>query len=206
MADAPGKREPRVTEVVACGIDPIEAVNVIRAAGIGRHFYCHIHPVDDDFDEIRQTIKSLGYRATSSGEVFAHPLDLIPVIASEPAVRPVRDEETWASIRQVAGHPRRLSQGVRLYSVWDERRDYGWVKSVPVGSIGWVADLFVYREFRGRGYGRSLMSRLLQDDRAAGLQASVLIASKAGARLYPHLGYRQIGVIQMFCPSRRPLP
>jgi hypothetical protein len=47
------------------------------------------------------------------------------------------------------------------------------------------------------------MSALLADDRAHGVESSVLLASSDGARLYPHLGYRRLGVLQIFCPVRR---
>jgi hypothetical protein len=47
------------------------------------------------------------------------------------------------------------------------------------------------------------MSALLQDDREHGVEESVLVASSDGARLYPHLGYEKLGVLQVFCPAMR---
>jgi GNAT superfamily N-acetyltransferase len=93
--------------------------------------------------------------------------------------------------------------GARLYGIFDAIRDYGWVTSLACGPDAWTSDLFVYEEFRGRGYGRALMSRMLSDDKATGVCANVLVASAAGARLYPHLGYRNIATPQVFCPRER---
>ena len=93
--------------------------------------------------------------------------------------------------------------GSRLFLIWDEDRVYGFVRSIDVDENGWVSGLFVKPDVRGQGYGRALMSSLLQSDHATGLKTSVLLASSAGARLYPHLGYQQIAVLQMFCPKER---
>jgi GNAT superfamily N-acetyltransferase len=87
--------------------------------------------------------------------------------------------------------------------VWDDTGDYGWVSSIPVGDKAWVSDLYVHEAFRGMGYGRALMSALLREDKEHRVRESVLLASVAGARLYPHLGYQRIGTLQIFCPRSR---
>ncbi|HUG12458.1 MAG TPA: GNAT family N-acetyltransferase [Opitutaceae bacterium] len=61
--------------------------------------------------------------------------------------------------------------------------------------------LFVARVFRGQRVGRTLMSTMLQDDLAHGVESSVLLASGDGARLYPHVGYERIGTLQLFIPG-----
>jgi hypothetical protein len=50
---------------------------------------------------------------------------------------------------------------------------------------------------------------MLADDKARGAQANVLLASHAGAKLYPAVGYETIGKLLIFGPPRsaaRPAP
>jgi hypothetical protein len=44
---------------------------------------------------------------------------------------------------------------------------------------------------------------MLRDDRAAGASAGVLLASHTGAKLYPSVGYEQIGTLLLFTPRKR---
>ena len=62
--------------------------------------------------------------------------------------------------------------------------------------------MFVEPDFRRRGIGKSLLLRMLRDDRAAGATLSVLLASHAGALLYPTVGYQEIGKLLLFTPRR----
>jgi GNAT superfamily N-acetyltransferase len=78
----------------------------------------------------------------------------------------------------------------------------GWVRSVTVGEGAWVSNLYVQPDRRRRGLGAALMARMLLDDAAAGVGTSVLLASTAGAMLYPHLGYEKIGELMIFVPPR----
>jgi len=203
MHDPPGKKKPRKTEVVSSGFEPEEAVGRVRAAVSGWHFLCDVHPVEADFEARRRAFKDLGYRAMSRESLFVHDLAAVPEYRSDPDPKPVPDEVTLAGIPQRAGQPRKLQSGTRMYCVWDDTGDKGWVTSVPVGPDAWAADLYVHRPFRGQGYGRALMSRLLLDDKAIGVRNTVLLASSDGARLYPHLGFREIGILQLFCPVER---
>jgi hypothetical protein len=43
----------------------------------------------------------------------------------------------------------------------------------------------------------------VRDDRAGGNSKSVLLASHAGALLYPNVGYEQIGALLIFAPRMR---
>jgi L-amino acid N-acyltransferase YncA len=127
----------------------------------------------------------------------------IPVFESEPPALLVPDLVTLSQINQIASQPQKLQSGTRKFCVWDAVQDYGWVTSVPYNDHAWVSSLYVHSKHRGKGFGRSLMSKLLQSDRENGVKQSVLLASSDGARLYPHLGYQQIGILQMFCPIKR---
>ena len=42
---------------------------------------------------------------------------------------------------------------------------------------------------------------MLQEDRAHGAKQAVLLASHAGAKLYPLLGYEQIATLLIFTPK-----
>jgi hypothetical protein len=44
---------------------------------------------------------------------------------------------------------------------------------------------------------------MLQDDLKHGVNNSVLLASGAGSRLYPHVGYERIGSLLLFVADRR---
>lgn len=203
MQDAPGRKRTRKIEVFSHGVGAEATIEGIRAAGLGWHFVCDVIPEGEDPAPVRASYKALGYRALATEWFFVNDLETVPKLDCAPPVRRVRSNEEWSTIPQHTSQPRKFRDGVRQYSVWDDARDYGWVHSVPYGEDAWVSDLYVHPDSRGRGFGAALMSRLLQDDKTLGVHASVLVASTSGARLYPHLGYRRIGTLQVFCPIRR---
>ena len=203
MRDDPPRTKERKIEIITHGQSPGKAVEAIRNAEIGWHFLCEIHDPSLDFQKIRDEYKELGYRALGTEWLFAHDLKDIPIFESDPPVRQILDQEMLTSINQRPKQHRKIRPDTRLFSIWDDDRDYGWVTSVPYQNMAWVADLYVYESDRGNGYGRALMSKLLQTDRELGVKQSVLLASSDGARLYPHMGYQQIGILQMFCPTKQ---
>lgn len=204
MSDGPGrKRPPRKTEIATTGLDPSQVIATIRELQIGWHFLCHVHELGVDAGELRSAYKDQGYRSLGSEGLFVHDLKHIPIFSSDPAPKIVRDQQEANSIPRIAAQPNRVIPNTRLHICWDEQTDYGWVTSIPVESSSWVSGLYVHARFRNRGFGRSLMSALLQSDRENGIKQSVLLASAAGERLYPHLGYQKLGVLQMFCPVKR---
>ncbi len=205
------RRSPRKTEVFAAGLEPEEVAAVVRARVPEWHFVCHVHSPEDPFEPIRAGYKALGYRAVATEWVFDHALAEVPAFVSDPPVRRVRSLADALFLR-TANRGRALirPQDVlandapqRLFAVYDAEGAYGWVSSVPIGEQAWVANLYVPSEHRCRGFGRALMAEAMRDDRARGVRRSVLTASSDGARLYPHLGYVQIGTMQVFCPVRR---
>ena len=204
MRDDPPRKKERKIEIIAHGPNPADIVKEVEESQVGWHFLCHIHAPDEDFQGIRKQFKELGYRSMSTEWLFAHALANIPIHDSTPPVRPVPDVETLDQINRVTSRPKILRPNTRFFSVWDETKEVGWVTSIPFKDSAWVHDLYVQSEFRGKGYGRALMSKLLMSDRENGVKQSVLLASSAGARLYPYIGYQQIGVLQMFCPITRP--
>lgn len=204
MKDGPGKKGPaRKEEVMVVGGSPRETVAKIAELNLGWHFLCAVDPPGCDERAICEAYKSLGYRKVGTEWVYVHDLREVPTATSHPPVRWIRDAETHASIRQMASQPRRFRTDGRMFCIWDEESDRGWVSSIPIGRNSVVSDLYVYEHFRSRGYGRALMCALLQDDKALGFENSVLTASSAGARLYPKVGYELIGIMQVFCPRVR---
>lgn len=204
MQDAPGKKwDGRKIEVISSGVSPAEVVSGIKEAKLGWHFLCHIHDDAEDFDQIRAEFKALGYRAVSTEGFFAHDLKAIPEYQSNPPARLLSDPAEFKMVNQVTTQPRKLETNSDLIGVWDEARDYGWVRNYPVENNAWVSALHVFQDYRGRGYGRALMAELLRLAKSQGQDYSVLLASADGARLYPHLGYQRIGTLQMFCPANK---
>ncbi len=203
MQDAPGRKKPRKIEVINHGRTPREVVQSIQTAHLGWHFLCDIHAPDTDFEARRSAFKLLGYRPMSTEWMFYHPLDNVPKLTSMPEVKLVTDASELATIPFAAAQGLKLIPDTRLFMIWDDERDYGFVRSVDVGEHAWVSGLYVRPDVRGQGFGRALMSSLLTSDEQAGKKASVLLATAASARLYPHMGYHKIAVLQMFCPKDR---
>jgi GNAT superfamily N-acetyltransferase len=91
---------------------------------------------------------------------------------------------------------------LRQYAALDGELPIGWVRSIVVGDATWVSNMYVEPKYRRRGIGKSLLARMLRDDRAAGAEMSVLLSSHTGALLYPHVGYERIGTLLLFTPRR----
>ncbi|HWD38723.1 MAG TPA: GNAT family N-acetyltransferase [Fimbriimonas sp.] len=203
MHDAPGRKDARKTEIVTCCKEPVEAAKAIKRTGVGWHFLCHLHESQSEFEAIREAYKGLGYKAISTEWMFWHDLRQVPLFETEPPARLVPNQAEADSIPQLGSRKVKLLKGARQFGVWDEKRDYGWARSQDTGGASWISSLYVREDVRRRGYGRALMSTVLQSDREIGLHASVLLASTAGSMLYPVLGFQQLGILQMFCPAKR---
>lgn len=196
MRDGPGRKIPRKVEVITTDLDPTDVVDRIKRAELGWHFLCDIRTDADHLEAIKSRYKELGYRKISTEWLFTHDLKEIPTFDSNPSPQLVESQsEGWKGTRKIR-------PDARLYGVWDGKIDYGWVYSVPFGEDAWVSDLHVDKNWRRKGYGRALMSRMLRDDKELGISHSVLLSSVLGATVYPHLRYELRGILQMFCPIR----
>ena len=213
MRDGVGDKPRRITrkaEVVAYDVAPEVVAEFCKTQDFGRYFISHIGGEAEPNLEIRSAYKSLGYRTLLAEEMFVHATDEIPDYESKPKVRRVVSMTDSDQIKRLRRNRKAIrdvdlrEEGAehRLYAVIDGIRACGWVGSVPFGDKSWIADLYVLPEYRGRGYGRALMSAVTREDREFGVRESVLLASAAGARLYPHIGYQTIGTLQLFCPRR----
>lgn len=71
----------------------------------------------------------------------------------------------------------------------------GFVTSLLHQRSGWIGNLIVAEQFRGRGIGEVLFVRSLEALRSAGAQTIWLTASKTGAPLYGKHGFRRIDTV-----------
>lgn len=71
----------------------------------------------------------------------------------------------------------------------------GFVNALAHGTSGWIGNLIVAAEYRGRGIGERLFLASLQALRQAGLQTVWLTASKMGMRLYEKHNFSRIDTI-----------
>jgi predicted acetyltransferase len=92
---------------------------------------------------------------------------------------------------------------LRQYVALVDGEPVGWVRSIAVAGAAWCSSMYVQPAFRRRGIARAMLARMLRDDRAGGADAAVLLASHAGAKLYPVVGYEQIGTLLLYRPGRR---
>jgi ribosomal protein S18 acetylase RimI-like enzyme len=72
----------------------------------------------------------------------------------------------------------------------------GFITSVKYAESGWIGNLLVRAELRGRGIGAVLMAKALATLGHAGAATIWLTASAAGAALYRKLGFTEIDTVQ----------
>jgi GNAT superfamily N-acetyltransferase len=111
-----------------------------------------------------------------------------------------------ARARQVLPHHLADASPLWQYAALDSGRPVGWVRSIMVetaaGPAAWVSNVFVAPAYRRRGIGRSMLARMLRDDRSRGATRSVLLSSHTGAMLYPRVGYEPLGELLCYTPRR----
>lgn len=77
----------------------------------------------------------------------------------------------------------------------DEGDPAAFVTSVLHASSGWIGNLIVDEQYRGKGLGRSLFSTAFESLRKAGAETVYLTASESGRPLYEQCGFRSIDTI-----------
>jgi len=212
MRDAPRKRRSdyyRREEWVAHGVDPAEVDRIARRHTRGGYAICAIRSLRESDAPLRAAYKALEYRLGRTEPLMIHRLRGIPRIPPPYPLRRVTTPElaerlaTAAGSRQVLGEHLAEDAPMRQYVALDGDKPVGWVGSIVAGEATWVSNMHVVPAYRRRGIGRSLLVRMLRDDRAHGSAASVLLSSHTGALLYPRVGYQQIGELLLFTPGRR---
>lgn len=199
----------RSEEYAAHGVEPARLDAIARKHTRGHFRLCAIRTIDESDEELRREFKSLGYRLMTTEAFMVHDLKRIPKVPAPVKIERITTVEQAEALAKAAGRRQILPEylnmqpePMRQYVALDEAKPIGWVGSVVVADCAWCTNMYVVPEYRRRGIARALMTRMLQDDRRAGAQVNVLLASHAGARLYPLVGYRQIGELLMFVPQR----
>jgi GNAT superfamily N-acetyltransferase len=211
LRDAPRARSDyRGEEYVAASISAAALDALARRHTRGRFRICVMQSIAESDAPIRAAFRALGYRLMTTESLMLHRLaSLGPVAGSYPVVR-VTTEAQAQLLAQAAGSRQILPEHLavdpapmRQYMALDGGTPVGWVGSVVVGDCAWCTSMFVVPSHRRRGIARALLIRMLADDKAMGAQANILLASHAGARLYPTVGYETIGKLLMFAPPKQ---
>jgi predicted N-acetyltransferase YhbS len=205
MRDAPRKNgDERNPEYIVVAMTPKQGIAALKMAKFTKGGACVICDNQTDLDPVRDAYKAAGLRLIGRQPFFTADPKTAPVFKSPVLIRRIETAEHADAVKRAAGRRQLLPENlgredtIRLYAAFNGQSVVGYVSSVPVEHDAWVSNLAVVKEMRGRGIGRALMSFLLQDDAEHGVQTSVLLASGAGARLYPHVGYERIGTLQLF--------
>jgi GNAT superfamily N-acetyltransferase len=215
MRDAPRRgKSPsyRRAEWTGHGVAPAELDRLAQQHTPGRYAICAVRTPDEPEDPLRSAYKQLGYRLGGTEAVMVHHLGRIPRSPAQARVTRVTTPALAERLAVAMGN-RPLDAAaiapdapMRQYVALDADEPVGWVQSIAVqvdggASLTWCADMFVLPSHRRRGIGRAMLARMLRDDRTRGAAASVLTASHDGAKLYPVMGYEQIG--ELFVYTRR---
>ena len=210
LRDAPRKRgHYRNEEWIAHDVPPEEVDRIARTHTRGRFAVCAIHGIDEPDEPLRLGFKALDYRLGTTEPLMIHRLRRIPRLDAPVAIERVSTSEMADRLAKVARSrqilPEHLGNGspLRAYVALIDDEPVGWVRSVVVGDATWCSNMHVVPACRRRGIARALLCRMLRDDRAGGAKSAVLLASHTGARLYPVVGYEQIGTLLLFTPRKR---
>jgi GNAT superfamily N-acetyltransferase len=212
VRDGPRKNDKhdRREEWITHALSPAALDKLARQHSRGHYCICAVRSMDEDRRALTEAYKSIGYRYGGPEAFMVHRMTRIPNVSA-----PVRIERvlTRALSEKLAKEVRRKPLDVeflkrdaplRQYVAIDGDELVGWVRSIDAGAgTTWCADVYVKPKFRRRGIGRALMARMLRDDRAQGVRRSVLLASRAGATLYPLVGYEQVAELLLYTPKKR---
>lgn len=210
MEDTPRKRGVyRTSEYVAVNADPTDLVSRCKADAERNYAIAAIYPGAGPFAETEGQFRTLGCQLVTREPMFTH-RGLPAPHRIDVDVRRVRDASEVAKVNQTA-RTRQLNPSelrlsdpmIRLFAAWVDGEPVGWVRSVRGTEVAtWVSNLWVNPDYRRQGIGGALMTTMLFDDRELGFEVSVLLASHAGAMLYPQLGYERIGTLLLYKPPK----
>jgi ribosomal protein S18 acetylase RimI-like enzyme len=210
MEDGPRKRGAfRTSEYIAVDCSPAKVVAACKGDATGKYAISAIYPGPGPFPEIERRFRDLGCRLMTREPMFTQ-RGLPAPHRTGIDVRRVREPAELVKISQAARsrqlNPSELSlpnPTMRLFAAWVDSEPVGWVRSVRCSEEAtWVSNLWVNPDYRRQGIGGALMTTMLYDDRDLGFEVSVLLASHAGAMLYPQLGYERIGTLLLYKSPR----
>lgn len=195
-------KTPRKSEVFVSDLAPDDLLHRLKTHDLGWHFLCACHGPQVDATEFREKLKRGGYRVSSTAWVYVHDYQELQDFEREDEVKHLATQEEINGIADHQWKPRKQDEDSCFYALADPVI-FGMVESMKIGGDAYASDLYVRKEYRGQGYGAALKSALLKGDKARGLGSSVLVANREGRRLYPRLGYEEIGVMHVLTPIDR---
>ena len=209
MRDAERKnpRDYRGEEWVVHDVAAEDADAIVRQHARSSFAVSVVIASDEPDQPVRTAYKALGYRLLRTEGFFVQPLRQIP---DAPAAISIERVQTVERAAQLAEIVRRrpiaadlLGDGApfRQYVALDGDAIVGRVRSIDAVGATWCSAMYVEPSHRRRGIGQALMSKMLKDDRARGSRCSMLLATHAGALLYPRMGYERIGTLLIFAPK-----
>ena len=196
----------RVEEWIACGQSPRGVHKLATKNSRGRFSICFLVPSGESDVTIRNEFKALGYRQRKSEPLMTHSLKRIPKFKSVATIERVTTRDLLdrvnksAKARQILPEHLTDDPPMRQYIAMIDNQIVGWTGSIVTGSTTWVSSMNVAPKHRRQGIAKSMLCRLLADDRKAGSTQSVLLASRIGAKLYSVVGYKTIGTLFIFTP------
>ncbi|WP_246673539.1 GNAT family N-acetyltransferase [Mesorhizobium sp. B2-4-14] len=211
MRDAERKnpRDYRSEEWVVHDVAAEEADAIVRQHARPGFAVSVVIANDESDGPARTAYKALGYRLLRTEGFFVQPLRWIPSPPALVSIERVRTAERAAQLGKIM---RRRPIATDLLGDGAPFRQYvavegddivGRVRSVDAVGATWCADMYVEPSQRRRGIGKALMAKMLHDDQVRGSRCSVLMATHAGALLYPSMGYERIGMLLIFGPRSR---
>lgn len=191
-----------------CPTSPTALAALARKQTRGRFFLGIVVPVDESVNELRETMKALGYRLLATEAFFQHDFKGIPQVESTAKVTRLRSQEDAVQFAKLT-RSKVLSEDhlqtdhpIRQFIAKQGSEIVGWVRSVDAGTSTWCSNMEVRPAFRRQGIGSLLLRTMLSDDRKRKFHSSVLLSTHSGALLYPKLGYQRIGTLFIWAPGK----
>jgi GNAT superfamily N-acetyltransferase len=214
-ADArPGKG--RREEIFAFGAPPAEVVRAVQ--DYGPHGNYALEPfiaLGDDTEATKRAYKSLGYRLSYSETLFVCPLrGRAPAGGAWDVRRITTLEQARRVTLEIFGKANRKLRPedltgarpkMRYYCVEVDGQAVAVARSLmPRSGVTWLHDVHTVPDYRRRGIATALIDHILMEDARLGSRHSVLLASEAGSKVYPGLGYQLRAILQIYNPLRKP--
>ena len=208
VRDAPRRRpgDCRVEHWITFDADPADVVRRVRQHAGVRYSISAFRRISQPAEPWRTAYKQLGYRLVATEPLFVHRLKRIPRCECDAQIVAVTTRELDDQYARDWRH-RPLPDALlstdapcRQYLAREGSDIVGAVHRTDFGAAHWVSHMLVLRLHRRRGIGKALLCRLLRDARERGSDLSVLLSSHTGAKLYPVVGYEQIGELMLFKP------
>jgi len=208
LRDAPRKSgDMRKEEFIFHDLPPVEVLDLVRRRAGARYAICVLLRSGEPDEALRAGFKDLGQRLLVTEDLFVHPLQVIPEPPEALPVVRVTTPELAERLAKAARRRQIRAEDVtaarpaqRQYVVLEGEQPVGWVGSVVTGDTCWCTNMYVQPAHRRRGLARAMLAQMLRDDRDGGARANVLLASHAGSKLYPTVGYELRGKLYAFMP------